>query len=103
MLTDDDRTMSLEIGARLAVLRQYLGHTPGSFAATLGVTRRAYLEYERGKRVRWGDFARVLSERTGVSLDWLFSGCRRVELRSDERPLFSDGRARRPVLHEVGT
>ncbi len=106
MTTDDERAFYREAGERLAVLCCYLGHSPESFAAMLGLKRRAYVAFERGERgCGWAELARVLSERTNVSLDWVFTGCLGVHHpagRNDRRPLFRDGRAVAPALRVIG-
>lgn len=88
-----------EVGERLGYLRRYLGHEPDAFAASLGMTTRAYLPYERGERRQGAAWLRVLlaaCERTGVSLDWL--------LRADgsRHPQFLYGHRRRPALRVIG-
>ena len=93
--------------ARLAVLRLYLGHDPKSFAAMLDMTPRAYSAYERGKRSQsaaWIRVALAASEKTGVTLDWLFSGewpHPGSGNRNDHRPVFRYGANRRPALRVV--
>ena len=80
---------------RLGVLRRHLGHTPGSLAAELGMTKRAYSAYERGERSAQG-WTRMLHRFLGlnspnpVSLDWLFLGKHSFSggERDDSRPEF---------------
>ena len=87
---------AVETGTRLASLRRILGYTPDSFAALLGMSRRAYLAYERGQRTQsaaWLRVGRAAHDATGVSFDWLFVG--------PPDPMFRPGCARGPTLRLV--
>ena len=74
---------------RLRVLRHHIGQTPEAFAERLGLSKRAYLAYERGRRRSpgWTNLIYPLLDETGVSLDWLFLGRSNLTgVRNDNRP-----------------
>ena len=69
----------LDISKRLRVLRRHLGRTPESFAAALGMSKTAYLPYEKGQRGKreWTNMVpRIvyLGWSRPVSLNWLVTG-----------------------------
>lgn len=63
-----------EVGARLRDLRVKSDLSQRQFADFLGISLRAYQNYERGERRVSADIARKLSEKSGVNPDWLLSG-----------------------------
>ncbi len=103
MTTDDERAFNREAGARLAVLRRHLGHTPATFAEMLDISVRTLCARERGERVYWGRFLESVLDATGVSASWLFNGDTGPETpRNDLSPRFLRGsRTRPPALRVV--
>jgi len=90
-----------DISARLLLLRQWLGLSQQEMAARLGLSVRAYREYERGRR-KWHDTLFILrvSAATKVSIDWMWRG--HYPGRPKSRvPFDTHGRPMRPVLRVV--
>lgn len=69
--TDLDR---VAIGRRLAELRERLSLTQDAFAETLGVSRRAYVNYERGEREIPVGLVKALYDTYHVDFMWLLTG-----------------------------
>lgn len=101
---DDKVEFYRAFGRRLAVLRRHLGETPEQFATRLGMTKRAYLPYELGKRRGYGVTNLVLraGQSTGVSLDWLMAGGYPDGPKNDRRPMLRGGLSMPPKLRAVG-
>ncbi len=93
--THSKKQLYLDAGLRLRTLRRHLGHTPESFADALGMTKRAYLPYEKGQR-NGHVWTRVIFRIVGldlpypVSLDWLITGKDRPggDRKDNHHPLF---------------
>lgn len=64
----------LEVGRRLADLRDRLGMTQVDFAASLGVSYRSIQGYESGKYDVSTEVLKALRARYGRSCDWLLFG-----------------------------
>lgn len=62
------------IGRRLAAFRKKLGLSQRDFAAKLGVSLRAYQNYERGEREISAGLIRALYETFGIQPVWLLLG-----------------------------
>ena len=90
-----------EMSTRLVLLRQWLGLSQAEMAARVGMTVRAYREYERGHR-KWKDlsFTIRVSATTNVAIDWLRFGDWWGEPPS-RAPIAVDGAPMRPVLRVV--
>jgi len=87
-----------QITGRLVLVRQWLGLSQAGMATRLGISVRAYREYELGRR-KWKSMAFSLrvSGATNVSIDWrCFGGYWGRPL--SRVPLAVDGRPMRPVL-----
>lgn len=62
------------IGARLALLRRALGHSPSEMADLLGIERTYWSRFENGRRAINETTAALLVARFGVTLDFLILG-----------------------------
>lgn len=62
------------IGARLKLLREALDMKPSEIADSLGMERTYWSRFEGGKRPITETMAALLSERYGVTLDFLMLG-----------------------------
>lgn len=84
----------LESSRRLKILRRHSGHSPQGFATRLGMTKGAYLSYEKGQRGfrGWRNMLYRMVHLTlpmPVSLGWLVTGQEgHGRKRNDNRPLF---------------
>lgn len=65
---------AIELGARIRAARAYAGHSQGSLAAALGMSRTTYKRLERGTRLPSMDEQHVIAETCGVPLDFLVVG-----------------------------
>lgn len=62
------------IGQRLTVLREAFGMKPSEMADYLGIERTYWTRFERGHRPPSDEVAFLLTERFGITLDWLLLG-----------------------------
>ncbi len=62
------------IGQRLALLRKAYSMKPAEMADYLGVNRTYWTRFEKGHRPVSDEVAFVLTERFGITLDWLILG-----------------------------
>ncbi|CAA7621116.1 helix-turn-helix domain-containing protein [Magnetospirillum sp. UT-4] len=62
------------IGQRLRATREALGLTQEQLALSIGVTRTAYTNWERGDRMPDPLAVVRLADRYGVTLDWIYRG-----------------------------
>ena len=65
---------NVAFGRRLAAVRSTTGLSQGAFAATLGLSLRAFANYERGEREAPLALLRALFETYGIDPIWLLSG-----------------------------
>lgn len=65
-----------DIAQRLVALREALDMNQSRFAALIGVTQSAMNNYEGALRRPNLDVGQRIVARTGVTLDWLYSGTR---------------------------
>lgn len=65
-----------DIGKRIVMLREALGHNQGAFARLVGISQPALANYESGLRRPELDKAFLVVAKTGVTLDWLYLGDR---------------------------
>lgn len=65
---------NLELGRRLTAMRTEVGVSQGVFAESLGLSLRAYANYERGEREMPVALYRALYERYGIDPIWLLEG-----------------------------
>lgn len=86
----DESAFTAQCALRLRVLREHLNLTEAQMAARLGMTLRAYRDYEADRRTRgWnGILKRILDlpdedRLYSISLDWLFG-----DSGDDDRPIF---------------
>lgn len=68
------RDVNVEVGARLAAVRATTGLVQADFAAPLGLTARAYANYERGEREVPVALFRALVEKYRIDPVWLLIG-----------------------------
>eukprot|EP00456_Euglypha_rotunda_P002909 TRINITY_DN10526_c0_g1_i7.p1 TRINITY_DN10526_c0_g1~~TRINITY_DN10526_c0_g1_i7.p1 ORF type:complete len:103 (-),score=11.63 TRINITY_DN10526_c0_g1_i7:19-327(-) len=66
--------LNIEIGARLIGVRTKLGYTQPDFAAHLGLSYRAYGNYERGEREMPTALFRHLCDKFQIDPLWLLRG-----------------------------
>lgn len=62
------------VGARLASVRALTGLSQHAFAATLGLSPRAYANYERGEREMPVALFRALFDEHGIDPLWMLAG-----------------------------
>lgn len=65
---------AVEVGRRLAALREYLDILPAHFADSVAIDRTSYGRIERGEKPLKADMAYRIAERYGVSMDFLYRG-----------------------------
>jgi transcriptional regulator with XRE-family HTH domain len=65
-----------DIGKRIVMLREALGHNQGAFARLVDISQPALANYESGLRRPELDKAFLIVAKTGVTLDWLYLGDR---------------------------
>ena len=80
------------VGERIKLLRDSLGLSQTEFAAGAGLVRAAVATWERGAQRPGIALAQKITDRYGVTLDWLFLG-RTHTLRHDMIGLLSDKEA----------
>ncbi len=68
------REQNLQVGRRLAATRASTGLSQTAFAETIGLSLRAYANYERGEREAPVALYRAIFEQYGIDPIWLFSG-----------------------------
>lgn len=66
-----DKTL---IGRRLAAVRAHVGLSQEVFAEALGVSKRAYIHYERGEREPPAGLFKAIYDLYGIDYLWLMSG-----------------------------
>lgn len=74
-MADGGRSLP-DIARRIEALRNAFGMKGTEFAAAIGVTQPALSNYEAALRRPDIDVAFRIQARTGVTLDWLYSGDR---------------------------
>lgn len=62
------------IGSRLATVRSRIGLSQDAFAQALGVSKRAYINYERGEREPPAGLFKAIYDLYGIDYLWLMSG-----------------------------
>ena len=62
------------IGRRLAAVRAKVGLSQEAFAEALGLSKRAYIHYERGEREPPAGLFKALYDLYGIDYLWLMSG-----------------------------
>lgn len=65
-----------DIGKRIVMLRDALGHNQVSFGRLVEISQPAMANYEKGFRRPELDKAIQIVTKTGVTLDWLYLGDR---------------------------
>jgi len=68
------RDQNLHFGQRLAAVRATTGLSQTAFAQTLGLSLRAYANYERGEREAPVALFRAILQQYGIDPIWLLSG-----------------------------
>jgi transcriptional regulator with XRE-family HTH domain len=68
------REQNVQFGRRLAAVRASTGLSQTAFAQTLGLSLRAYANYERGEREAPVALFREILEQYGIDPIWLLSG-----------------------------
>lgn len=63
-----------QVGLRLKALRDYHQLSSGHFADSVGIDRTSYGRIEKGLKPLKADMAFRISERWGVSMDFLYRG-----------------------------
>jgi transcriptional regulator with XRE-family HTH domain len=66
-----DKTL---IGHRIAAVRAKIGLSQEAFAEALGVSKRAYIHYERGEREPPAGLFKAIYDLYGIDYMWLLSG-----------------------------
>lgn len=74
-----------QIGARLAAVRSQEGIGQNEFAMRLGISPRAYQNYERGEREIPSSFLTALHETFGIDPLWVLTGPDATPIRSCDR------------------
>lgn len=72
-MTDIERTLAQQLGARLATVRNYFGHSQGTMATVLGIALPTLKGYERGRGSPSCVVLSVLAS-MGINIHWLVSG-----------------------------
>lgn len=67
-------SQNVSIGQRLTAVRATIALSQGAFAETLGLSLRAYANYERGEREMPVALFRALYEAYGIDPVWLLDG-----------------------------
>jgi len=62
------------IGARLRLIREAFGLKPAEMADLLGIERTYWSRFENGHRAPSDEVSYLLTERFGITLDYLFLG-----------------------------
>ena len=65
-----------DIGKRIVMLREALGHNQSGFAKLVDISQPSLANYESGLRRPELDKAFLIVAKTGVTLDWLYLGDR---------------------------
>lgn len=76
---------NLQLGRRLTAVRTAAGTSQGAFAESLGLSLRAYANYERGEREMPVALYRALYERYGIDPIWLLEGPGEQPVRASSR------------------
>ena len=66
----DGGRSTADIGKRIVMLREALGHNQGQFARLVDISQPALANYESGLRRPEIDKAVQIVVKTGVTLDW---------------------------------
>ena len=90
------------IGHRLLSIREVFGLTQIDMAERLGITSRAYANYERGEREMPLAVLRELYERFGIDPVWIMTGPGDVPLMAGQRQIDTDLLERVILLVEEG-
>lgn len=72
-MTDIERALALQSGARLVAVRNHFGHSQGTMATVLGVALPTLKGYERGRSCPSCSTLIVLAS-MGINLHWLITG-----------------------------
>ncbi len=62
------------VGRRLEALREYYHLNKADFSDSVGIDRSSYIKIERGDKPLKAEMAYAISERWGVSMDYLYRG-----------------------------
>jgi transcriptional regulator with XRE-family HTH domain len=81
---------NLEIGKRIAAVRASSGLSQGDFAESLGISPRAYANYERGEREMPVALFKSLCESYSIDPVWLLNGPGEQPVKVTERRVDSD-------------
>jgi len=72
-MTEIERALALQSGARLVTVRNHFGHTQGTMATILGIALPTLKGYERGRSCPSCGALLVLAS-MGINLHWLITG-----------------------------
>jgi len=72
-MTDIERALALQSGARLVAVRNHFGHSQGTMATVLGIALPTLKGYERGRSCPACGAMLVLAS-MGINLHWLITG-----------------------------
>lgn len=90
----DRGELAVDVGRRLTLLRDVFGMSQTAFGKISGLSQSRYSQYETGERLLPVPVAIALSNKLGVSLDWLYMGepnampmdlWRKIQKLADER------------------
>lgn len=73
-MTDHSPFHPQAVGRRLEALRNHHGLTRAEFSKTVGIDATSYGKIEKGLKPLKADMAFRISERWGVSMDYLYRG-----------------------------
>lgn len=72
-MTEIERSLALQSGARLVAVRNFFGHSQGTLATVLGIALPTLKGYERGRSCPSCGALLVLAS-MGINLHWLITG-----------------------------
>lgn len=72
-MTEIERALALQSGARLVAVRNHFGHTQGTMATVLGIALPTLKGYERGRSCPSCGALQALAS-MGINLHWLITG-----------------------------
>lgn len=73
-MTPEQKAKALEVGRRIAAVREQNGYTQDQLARRIGITSSAIAQYETGRTMPKPKNAQKIAMECGVSLDWLWEG-----------------------------